>query len=108
MDLVRDEEEGWGGGEGGVSGGEGAEVGGVDSVAGEGEEAGEGLLWIVVAIIGRYGIFVLENSISKVPSPVETRLLKIRDRGCTSLTSNPHLRLPRPGWCLGGMKPHRE
>lgn len=53
MDLVRDEEEGWGGGEGGVSGGEGAEVGGVDSVAGEGEEAGEGLLWIVVAIIGR-------------------------------------------------------
>lgn len=44
MDLVRDEDEGWGG-EGGVSEGEGAEVGGVDSVAGEG------------------GIFVLENSI---------------------------------------------
>ena len=74
-------------------------MGGVNLVAefaGEGEEAGEGLLWIVVglfiqafgkevlchlvhcAIIGRFTIFMLKRSIS---SQVETRFLKVCDRG---------------------------
>lgn len=91
VDLVGGEDEGWEG--------EGAEVGGVDSVAefeGEGEEAGEELLWIVVsllikaigkevlchvmrcAIIGRYGIFVLGSFIS---SPERLAYQKIAEWG---------------------------